>query len=46
MLILATDSQRLTTNQLSLWLNYIEHQVGFVLPSSQVNWVKGIIERH
>lgn len=41
-----TNSPRLTTSQLTLWLNFIEHQVGFVLPSSQVNWVKSIIERH
>ena len=46
MLISANDHHRLSANQLSLWLNYIEHQVGFVLPPSQVNWVKGIIERH
>lgn len=37
---------RLTDNELALWLRYIEHQVGFVLPASQVNWVKGVIERH
>lgn len=46
MLKTSIDKQRLTQNQLSLWLQYIEHQVGFVLPSQQVNWVKGIIERH
>lgn len=46
MLISASDTARLTQNQLTLWLNFIEHQVGFVLPSSQVNWVKGVIERH
>lgn len=37
---------RLSQNELTLWLNYIEHQVGFVLPTSQISWVKGIIERH
>lgn len=37
---------RLTPNELTLWLRYIEHQIGFVLPSSQVGWVKGVIERH
>ncbi|MFW2176923.1 MULTISPECIES: CheR family methyltransferase [unclassified Moraxella] len=36
----------LTANELSLWLKYIEHQVGFILPSQQVSWVKGIIERY
>lgn len=41
-----TERYRLTPNQLDLWLKFIEHQVGFVLPSSQVNWVKGVIERH
>lgn len=37
---------RLSDQALGLWLNYIEHQIGFVLPKSQYNWVKGIIERH
>lgn len=37
---------QLSQNELTLWLNYIEHQVGFVLPNSQISWVKGIIERH
>lgn len=37
---------RLSQNELTLWLNYIEHQVGFVLPMGQISWVKGIIERH
>ena len=36
----------LSEQALSLWLNYIEHQVGFILPKSQNNWVKVIIERH
>ena len=36
----------LSEQALSLWLNYVEHQVGFILPKSQNNWVKGIIERH
>lgn len=36
----------LTPNELKLWLNYIEHEVGFILPSSQTSWVKSIIERY
>ncbi|WP_019519390.1 CheR family methyltransferase [Faucicola boevrei] len=40
------QSHRITPNELGLWLKYIEHQVGFVLPDAQVNWVKIVIERH
>lgn len=36
----------LSQNELTLWLNYIEHQVGFVLPAGQICWIKGVIERH
>ena len=36
----------LSEQALSLWLNYVERQVGFILPKSQNNWVKVIIERH
>ncbi|WP_410472606.1 CheR family methyltransferase [Faucicola mancuniensis] len=37
---------RLSQNELTMWLKYIEHQVGFVLPSGQLHWVKSVIERH
>lgn len=37
---------QLSANELSLWLKYIEHQIGFVLPITQINWVKSVIERH
>ncbi|WP_152411768.1 CheR family methyltransferase [Moraxella macacae] len=40
------QAYKLTPNELSLWLKYIEHQVGFVLPDAQINWVKTVIERH
>lgn len=36
----------LTPNELTLWLTYIEHQVGFILPASQNNWVQNTIERY
>lgn len=44
--MISSAIHRLTQNELTLWLNYIEHEVGFVLPSAQVNWIKGVIERH
>lgn len=37
---------RLTETELALWLKFIEHHVGFVLPTSQQIWIKGIIERY
>lgn len=40
------QKNQLTANELSLWLKYIEHQIGFVLPITQINWVKSVIERH
>lgn len=41
-----TASPYLNQNELKLWLNYIESQVGFILPTSQNNWVKNTIERY
>ena len=43
---MANSTYRLTPNELSLWLHYIEHQVGFVLPNAQIEWIKWVIERH
>lgn len=40
------EKYSLSDQALALWLNYIEHQVGFVLPAMQHTWIKGIIERH
>lgn len=40
------SSYRLTENELALWLKFIEHHVGFVLPITQQSWIKGIIERY
>lgn len=40
------QKSQLSANELSLWLKYIEHQIGFVLPVAQFSWVKSVIERH
>lgn len=37
---------RISDNELTLWLKYIEHQVGFVLPTNQLSWIRSILERY
>lgn len=41
-----SSSYRLTDAELALWLKFIEYHIGFVLPNSQQNWIKGTIERY
>lgn len=37
---------QISDNELTLWLKYIEHQVGFVLPKNQLGWIRSVLERH
>lgn len=43
---MTASTYRLTPNELALWLHYVEHQVGFVLPRAQSKWIKWVLERH
>ena len=36
---------QLSDHELALWLQYIEYEIGFILPRVQWHWVKTVIER-